>query len=191
MPHFSFCLEMGAACACRPFLETWPAAPCRGKKPDPAKSREHVLLAVLAERRLEQGKSAELAIVSVAHLDDEERSLVLGVLLEWIRMAAEPESAHYSSDPLLVWPGTSPSERTADSRGAVAALVLVEDLLDLRRQHGIVDGSSAGLADLLSILPIRGSSLYSRRSTVAGSIKSRFGLASSRAAPCATHRSTV
>jgi hypothetical protein len=124
-----------------------------GKDPDPAKSREHVLLAVLAERRLEQGQSAELGslldevlnppiehigalavnnflpikerrslaaslntllasptfaswrtgasldvrewltprdgrtpavIVSVAHLDDEERTLVLGVLLEEI-----------------------------------------------------------------------------------------------------------
>ncbi len=124
-----------------------------GKDPDPAKSREHVLLAVLAERRLERGESAELGlllqdvleppierigalaiddflglkerktlaatlntllasptfaswrqgasldirewltpkqgrtpavIVSVAHLDDEERSLVLGVLLEEI-----------------------------------------------------------------------------------------------------------
>ena len=31
-----------------------------GKDPDPAKSREHVLLAVLAERRLEQGQTAEL-----------------------------------------------------------------------------------------------------------------------------------
>jgi hypothetical protein len=30
-----------------------------GKDPDPAKSREHVLLAVLAERRLEQGQIAE------------------------------------------------------------------------------------------------------------------------------------
>lgn len=130
-----------------------------GRDPDPAKSREHVLLSVLAERRLRQGESAELGvllqdvieppmpeigalpvddflsrterralaaalnamlasptfatwregvtldigswltpdgsgrtpcvIVSVAHLDDEERSLVLGVLLEellsWVR----------------------------------------------------------------------------------------------------------
>ena len=124
-----------------------------GRDPNPAKSREHVLLAVLAERRLESGQSAELAlllqdlaeppierigalpldefvspkdrrnlaaalntllasptfaswrqgvsldirewltprngktsavIVSVAHLDDEERALVLGVLLEEI-----------------------------------------------------------------------------------------------------------
>jgi len=124
-----------------------------GKDPDPSKSREHVLLSVLAERRLEQGQSAELAaliadvlepplerigalavddflgakerkslaavlntllasptfaswrqgasldirewltpkqgrtpavIVSVAHLDDDERALVLGVLLEEI-----------------------------------------------------------------------------------------------------------
>ncbi len=124
-----------------------------GKDPDPAKSREHVLLSVLAERRLERGQSADLGslledvlrppierigalevndflalkdrrnlaaalntllasptfaswrqgasldirewltpkdgrtpavIVSVAHLDDEERSLVLGVLLEEI-----------------------------------------------------------------------------------------------------------
>ena len=31
-----------------------------GKDPDPAKSREHVLLAVLAERRLQQGQTAEL-----------------------------------------------------------------------------------------------------------------------------------
>jgi hypothetical protein len=122
-----------------------------GREPDPAKSREHVLLSVLAERRLAAGQSAELGalmqdvlappidrigalsvdgfmkkaerrnlaaalntllaspslaswrqgadldvagwlapragktpivIVSVAHLDDEERSLVLGVLLE-------------------------------------------------------------------------------------------------------------
>jgi hypothetical protein len=129
-----------------------------GRDPDPAKSREHVLLSVLAERRLVQGKSAELGalledlatppidtvgalelneflpraerkalaaalntllasptfaswrqgatldiahwmapkqgrtqgvIVSVAHLDDEERALVLGVILEevlsWVR----------------------------------------------------------------------------------------------------------
>ncbi len=124
-----------------------------GKDPDPAKSRDHVLLSVLAERRLEQGHTAELPslledvlvppierigalpigdfmslrdrrnlaaalntllasptfaswrqgvsldirewltpkhgktppiIVSVAHLDDEERTLVLGVLLEEI-----------------------------------------------------------------------------------------------------------
>jgi hypothetical protein len=129
-----------------------------GREPDPAKSREHVLLSVLAERRLAAGESAELGalmndvlhppierigalgvntfmkkterrslaaalntllaspslaswrqgpsldvaewvapkdgktpivIVSVAHLDDEERALVLGVLLEeilsWVR----------------------------------------------------------------------------------------------------------
>lgn len=129
-----------------------------GREPDPAKSREHVLLSVLAERRLLMGASADLAslmadvvdppieeigalsvnafmklaerrnlaaalntllasptlaswrqgadlnvadwmkappgrtpitIVSVAHLDDEERALVLGVLLEeflsWVR----------------------------------------------------------------------------------------------------------
>ncbi|HEX7476282.1 MAG TPA: hypothetical protein VF331_00605 [Polyangiales bacterium] len=129
-----------------------------GRDPDPAKSREHVLLSVLAERRLLAGQSAELGallhdlagpplshigaleiddfmakhqrkelaaalntllasptfaswrqgltldiaewmkndgpttpvtIVSVAHLDDEERALVLGVLLEevlsWVR----------------------------------------------------------------------------------------------------------
>ncbi len=129
-----------------------------GRDPDPAKSREHVLLSVLAERRLLSGQSAELGaliddlakppvdkigvlsvdaflpksdrralaaslntllgsptfanwregttldigdwmtcregrtpavIVSVAHLDDEERALVLGVLLEellsWVR----------------------------------------------------------------------------------------------------------
>jgi Bacterial protein of unknown function (DUF853) len=129
-----------------------------GREPDPAKSREHVLLSVLAERRLSTGQSAELAalmqdvltppidrigalsvdafmkkterrnlaaalntllasptlaswrqgadldvatwltpradktpivIVSVAHLDDEQRTLVLGVLLEevlsWVR----------------------------------------------------------------------------------------------------------
>ncbi len=124
-----------------------------GKDPDPAKSREHVLLSVLAERRLSLGQTAELAslldevleppierigalgvddflplkerrslaaalntllasptfaswrqgisldikewlapkngrtqavIVSVAHLDDDERTLVLGVLLEEI-----------------------------------------------------------------------------------------------------------
>ncbi len=124
-----------------------------GKDPDPAKSREHVLLSVLAERRLQAGHTAELGsllaevleppierigaldvndflplkerrslaaalntllasptfaswrqgvsldirewltpkngrtpavIVSVAHLDDEERTLVLGVLLEEI-----------------------------------------------------------------------------------------------------------
>ena len=122
-----------------------------GRDPDPARSREHVLLSVLAERRLRAGQSAELpalledlahppidrigalsldsflprserralaaalngilaspsfetwrsgaaidvgswlapvggktpaVIVSVAHLDDEERALVLGVLLE-------------------------------------------------------------------------------------------------------------
>jgi DNA helicase HerA-like ATPase len=129
-----------------------------GRDPDPAKSREHVLLSVLAERRLSRGESAELGallddlaeppferigalelddffsrgdrktlsaalntllasptfaswregatldiaawlapkhgraqavIVSVAHLDDDERALVLGVLLEevlaWVR----------------------------------------------------------------------------------------------------------
>ncbi len=129
-----------------------------GRDPDPAKSREHVLLSVLAEHRLLAGSSAELGallhdlaapplthigalemdefmpkrqrkelaaalntllasptfaswrqgltldiaewmkddrpttpvtIVSVAHLDDEERALVLGVLLEevlsWVR----------------------------------------------------------------------------------------------------------
>jgi hypothetical protein len=129
-----------------------------GREPDPAKSREHVLLSVLAERRLASGETAELralmqdvleppiseigalsvdsfmkkserkslaaalnsllaapslaswrqgttldvgewltpkdhrtpiVIVSVAHLDDEERALVLGVLLEevlsWVR----------------------------------------------------------------------------------------------------------
>ncbi len=129
-----------------------------GREPDPAKSREHVLLSVLAERRLAAGQSAELGalmqevldppiaeigalpvnafmkkterrglaaalntllaspslaswrqganldvsewvapkdgrtpivVVSVAHLDDEERTLVLGVLLEevlsWVR----------------------------------------------------------------------------------------------------------
>ena len=129
-----------------------------GRDPDPAKSREHVLLSVLAEHRLLAGNSAELGallhdlaeppvaeigalkidefmpkrqrkelaaalntllaspmfaswrqgltldiaewmkndgpttpvtIVSVAHLDDEERTLVLGVLLEevlsWVR----------------------------------------------------------------------------------------------------------
>jgi hypothetical protein len=124
-----------------------------GKDPDPAKSREHVLLSVLAERRLQRGQTAELGslldevltpplerigaldiddflpskerknlaaalntllasptfaswrqgvsldirewltpkdgrtpaiIVSVAHLDDDERTLVLGVLLEEI-----------------------------------------------------------------------------------------------------------
>jgi hypothetical protein len=129
-----------------------------GREPDPAKSREHVLLSVLAERRLAAGLSADLGslmqdvleppierigalsidafikkterrslaaalntllaspslaswrqgadldvgewmkprfgrapivVVSVAHLDDEERALVLGVLLEeflsWVR----------------------------------------------------------------------------------------------------------
>jgi hypothetical protein len=129
-----------------------------GRDPDPARSREHVLLSVLAERRLRAGGTAELGallydlaeppieevgaltlneflpkkerqalaaalntllasptfatwrqglaldvgawmapqngktpavIVSVAHLDDEERALVLGVLLEevlaWVR----------------------------------------------------------------------------------------------------------
>jgi len=129
-----------------------------GRDPDPAKSREHVLLSVLAERRLMAGESAELGalladlarppverigaltldeflpkaerkalaaalntllasptfaswrqgatldvaewltpregrtqgvIVSVAHLDDDERALVLGVILEevlsWVR----------------------------------------------------------------------------------------------------------
>jgi len=129
-----------------------------GREPDPAKSREHVLLSVLAERRMLAGQSAELGalmqdvleppiteigalsinafmkaterrslaaalnsllaaptfagwrqgatldvgdwvapqggrtpivVVSVAHLDDEERVLVLGVLLEeilsWVR----------------------------------------------------------------------------------------------------------
>ncbi len=129
-----------------------------GRESDPAKSREHVLLSVLAERRLAAGENAELAVlmqdvltppiseigalslnafmkkserkalaaalnnllaaptfanwhagatldvaewvapkagrtpitvVSVAHLDDEERALVLGVLLEeilsWVR----------------------------------------------------------------------------------------------------------
>jgi len=129
-----------------------------GREPDPAKSREHVLLSVLAERRLAAGQTADLGalmedlldppiseigalsvdsfmkkserkslaaalnsllaapsfaswrqgttldvgewltpkagrtpivIVSVAHLDDEERALVLGVLLEellsWVR----------------------------------------------------------------------------------------------------------
>jgi hypothetical protein len=124
-----------------------------GRDPDPAKSREHVLLSLLAERRHERGQDAELStlldevlnppldrigalavddflaprerkalasalntllasptfaawrtgtsldvrewltpkggrtpavIVSVAHLDDEERTLVLGVLLEEI-----------------------------------------------------------------------------------------------------------
>ena len=132
-----------------------------GREPDPAKSREHVLLSVLAERRLSTNLAADLAalmkdvldppleqigalsvnafmkaterralaaalntllasptlaswrqgadldigawmrpmgkrtpitIVSVAHLDDEERSLVLGVLLEeylsWVRTLA-------------------------------------------------------------------------------------------------------
>jgi hypothetical protein len=129
-----------------------------GRDPDPAKSREHVLLSVLAERRLAAGQNAEIGalmqdlnvppitqigalpinsflkrtersslaaalnsllasptfgswrqgtsldvaewvapregrtpgtIVSVAHLDDEERALVLGVVLEevlsWVR----------------------------------------------------------------------------------------------------------
>ncbi len=129
-----------------------------GRDPDPAKSREHVLLSVLAERRLAMGQNADISalmqdltnppisqigalavnsffkkrdrcnlaaalntllasptfcswrkgasldiaewvapkngrtpavIVSVAHLDEEERSLVLGVLLEeilsWVR----------------------------------------------------------------------------------------------------------
>jgi hypothetical protein len=129
-----------------------------GRDPDPAKSREHVLLSVLAERRLAAGQSADLGallddlaeppiteigalelneflpksergklaaalntllasptfaswrqgatldigswlapkegrtqavVVSVAHLDDDERALVLGVLLEevlsWVR----------------------------------------------------------------------------------------------------------
>jgi hypothetical protein len=129
-----------------------------GRDPDPAKSKEHVLLSVLAEQRLTRGQNAELAalledlhkpplshigaleldaflpkserralaaalntllasptfaswrqgatldiaawltprhgrtpgvIVSVAHLDDDERALVLGVLLEevlsWVR----------------------------------------------------------------------------------------------------------
>ncbi len=129
-----------------------------GRDPDPARSREHVLLSVLAERRLSQGQNAELSVlmndlveppmtdigalpidaflakadrrklaaalnsllasptfatwrqgtsldvgewltpkngrtpvvvVSVAHLDDDERALVLGVLLEevlcWVR----------------------------------------------------------------------------------------------------------
>jgi hypothetical protein len=134
-----------------------------GRDPDPARSREHVLLSVLAERRLLQGQSADLGallddlaelpietigalevnefmpkndrkalaaslntllaspsfaswrqgatldvdawltprdgrtpgvILSVAHLDDEERALVLGVVLEevlsWVR--AQPGS---------------------------------------------------------------------------------------------------
>jgi hypothetical protein len=129
-----------------------------GREPDPAKSREHVLLSVLAERRLAAGESADLnllmedvinppierigalsvnvflkkterrslaaalnsllaaptfanwrngatldvgewlapkqgktpiVVLSVAHLDDEERALVLGVVLEevlsWVR----------------------------------------------------------------------------------------------------------
>jgi len=129
-----------------------------GRDPDPAKSREHVLLSVLAERRLSMGQSADIGalledianppitqigaldieaffprrarrelaaalntllasptfaswrtgatldigawmtpqggrtpavVVSVAHLDDDERALVLGVLLEevltWVR----------------------------------------------------------------------------------------------------------
>ena len=136
-----------------------------GREPDPAKSREHVLLSVLAERRLAAGQTAELGalmhdvleppiteigalsvdafvkkterrslaaalnsllaaptfaswrqgvtldvsewlsghdgrtpivVVSVAHLDDEERALVLGVLLEevlsWVRSL--PGSQH-------------------------------------------------------------------------------------------------
>jgi hypothetical protein len=136
-----------------------------GRDPDPAKSREHVLLSVLAEQRLRRGEAAELGallqdlakppierigaltvdaflpkserkslaaalntllasptfaswregvtldvgewlkpvdgrtpavIVSVAHLDDEERTLVLGVLLEeilaWVRLL--PGSSH-------------------------------------------------------------------------------------------------
>jgi DNA helicase HerA-like ATPase len=135
-----------------------------GREPDPAKSREHVLLSVLAERRLAAGQSAELGalmqdvleppieqigalsvnafmkknerrnlaaalnnllaspslagwrqgvdldvaewlkpkhgktpivVVSVAHLDDEERALVLGVLLEevlsWVRTLSGSE----------------------------------------------------------------------------------------------------
>ena len=129
-----------------------------GKDPDPAKSRDHVLLSVLAERRLREGQAADLGsllqdvseppvdtigsmpvtsfmsakernelaaslnallasptfatwregarldvrewlapkngktqavVVSVAHLDDDERNLVLGILLEevltWVR----------------------------------------------------------------------------------------------------------
>jgi hypothetical protein len=129
-----------------------------GRDPDPAKSRDHVLLSVLAERRLREGQSADLGslladlneppvdtigslpiasfmsikeraelaaslnalvasptfatwregarldirqwlapknaktqavVVSVAHLDDDERNLVLGILLEevltWVR----------------------------------------------------------------------------------------------------------
>ena len=132
-----------------------------GREPDPAKSREHVLLSALAERRLAAGQTADLGgmmddvleppideigalpvdsfmkkterkalaaalnsllaapsfaswrqgttldvgewltpkagrtpivVVSVAHLDDEERALVLGVLLEevlsWVRTLA-------------------------------------------------------------------------------------------------------
>src|SRR5688572_5893425 len=54
------------------------------------------------------------------------------------RMAAEPLSVHQSSHPLLARPGSALSERTADSRRTIAALVLVEDLLDLSSQHGIV-----------------------------------------------------
>jgi len=139
-----------------------------GRDPDPAGSKEHVLLSVLAERRLRAGSAAELAslladltsspidivgalplesflpkserrslaaalntllasptfaswrtgatldvdawltpkggrtpavIVSVAHLDDDERALVLGVLLEevlsWVR--AQPGSKRLQS----------------------------------------------------------------------------------------------
>lgn len=48
--------------------------------------------------------------------------------------------------PLLARSGSAPSERTADSRRIMAALVLEEDLFDLSRQRCVVDGSLAGSA---------------------------------------------
>jgi hypothetical protein len=57
---------------------------CSGRDPDPAKSKEHVLLSVLAERRLLAGETAELGALMQDVLEPpiaEVRALAHGLLL--------------------------------------------------------------------------------------------------------------
>src|SRR5690606_10841249 len=60
-------------------------------------------------------------------------------------MSAEPQGTHDTSDSLLAGPGALASECTTNSRCAIAAAMLMENLRYLRCQHGIVHGPRAGL----------------------------------------------
>jgi hypothetical protein len=175
-----------------------------GRDPDPAKSREHVLLAVLAERRLLAGESADIGVlledlahppitrigaleleaffpkrsrrdlaaslntllasptftswrqgttldvgawltpqagrtpavvVSVAHLDDDERALVLGVLLEevvtWVRSLPGSQRLRamvaFDLDGLTLGDTGRDDETQPSERGCLDRILQLED----------------------------------------------------------------